>query len=64
VKHKDEQRQVADERRSLLGLAAMALIVGAATGCVGAIFRLLLAYADRLRDAIIAWRMAMQSRDS
>jgi chloride channel protein, CIC family len=55
VKHKDEQRQVADERRSLLGLAAMALIVGAATGCVGAIFRLLLAYADRLRDAIIAW---------
>src|SRR5215475_4490700 len=44
-----------DERRSLLGLAAMALIIGAATGCVGAIFRLLLAHADRLRDAIIAW---------
>jgi chloride channel protein, CIC family len=31
----------------------MALIVGAATGCVGAIFRLLLAQADLLRDAII-----------
>jgi chloride channel protein, CIC family len=44
-----------DERRSLLGLAAMALIVGAATGCVGAIFRLLLAHADRLRDALITW---------
>ena len=55
MNHKDEHRQVADERRSLLGLAAMALIVGAATGCVGAIFRLLLAYADRLRDAMIAW---------
>jgi len=51
----DDDRQVADERRSLLGLAAMALIVGAATGCVGAIFRLLLAHADRLRDAMIAW---------
>jgi chloride channel protein, CIC family len=33
----------------------MALIVGAATGCVGAIFRLLLAQADALRDAIITW---------
>jgi CIC family chloride channel protein len=44
-----------DERRSLLGMAAVALIVGAATGCVGAIFRLTLAHADRLRDAIIAW---------
>ncbi|MET4206063.1 H(+)/Cl(-) exchange transporter ClcA [Bradyrhizobium sp. LA2.1] len=51
----DDDRQVADERRSLLGLAAMALIIGAATGCVGAIFRLLLAHADRLRDAMIAW---------
>jgi CIC family chloride channel protein len=47
--------KIADERRSLLGLAAMALIVGAATGCVGAIFRLLLAHADRLRDAMIDW---------
>jgi CIC family chloride channel protein len=53
--HKDDHRQVADERRNLLGLAAMALIVGAATGCVGAIFRLLLAHADRLRDVIISW---------
>jgi chloride channel protein, CIC family len=51
----DDDRQVADQRCGLLGLAAMALIIGAATGCVGAIFRLLLAHADRLRDAMIAW---------
>jgi len=52
---KDEHRQFADERRGLLGLAAMALIVGAATGCVGAIFRLLLVQADQLRDTMIIW---------
>ena len=55
VTHESDHRQVVDQRRSLLGLAAMALIVGAATGCVGAVFRLLLAHADRLRDAMIAW---------
>lgn len=44
-----------DERRGLLALAAMAVIVGAVTGCVGAIFRLLLVHADRLRDAMIIW---------
>jgi chloride channel protein, CIC family len=52
---KDEHRQFADERRGLLSLAAMALIVGAATGCVGAIFRLLLVQADQLRDTMIIW---------
>ncbi|MBR0827142.1 H(+)/Cl(-) exchange transporter ClcA [Bradyrhizobium manausense] len=51
----DDHRQAADERCSLVGLAALALIVGAATGWVGAIFRLLLEQADRLRDAMIAW---------
>jgi chloride channel protein, CIC family len=55
VDHKDDHRQSADERRSLLSLAATAFIVGAATGFVGAIFRLLLAHADRLRDAMITW---------
>lgn len=50
-----DDRKIADERRSLLGLAVMALIVGATTGCVGAIFRILLSHADRLRDAMIAW---------
>jgi hypothetical protein len=51
--HKDDHRQSEGERRSLLGLSATALIVGAATGCVGAIFRLLLLHADRLRDSMI-----------
>lgn len=51
----DDQRVVADEHRSLLGLVAAALVVGAITGCVGATFRLLLEQADRWRDAIIAW---------
>jgi hypothetical protein len=50
-----KNRQIAGERRSLLRLAAMALIVGAATGCLGAVFRLSLEHADRLRDAMIAW---------
>jgi CIC family chloride channel protein len=40
---------------SLLWLAALALLVGAATGLVGAAFRLSLEYADRLRDTLIAW---------
>jgi CIC family chloride channel protein len=51
----DDQRAGADEHRSLLGLVAAALVVGAITGCVGATFRLLLEQADRWRDAIIAW---------
>src|SRR5215475_13939720 len=40
---------------SLLILALLALVVGAAAGLVGAIFRLTLEQADRLRDALIAW---------
>ena len=40
---------------NLLVLALLALIVGAAAGLVGAIFRLTLEQADRLRDAMIAW---------
>jgi chloride channel protein, CIC family len=40
---------------SLLWLAALALLVGAATGLVGAAFRLSLVHADRLRDTLIAW---------
>src|SRR5215831_3873373 len=40
---------------SLLVLALLALIVGAAAGLVGAIFRLTLEQADRLRDVLIAW---------
>jgi CIC family chloride channel protein len=40
---------------SLLWLAALALLVGAATGLVGAAFRLSLVHADHLRDTLIAW---------
>src|SRR5262245_16114147 len=40
---------------SPLVLALLALVVGAAAGLVGAIFRLTLEQADRLRDALIAW---------
>jgi CIC family chloride channel protein len=43
------------EEGELLVLAFLALIVGAAAGLVGAIFRLTLEQADRLRDALIAW---------
>src|SRR5262245_35906187 len=40
---------------SLLVLALLALIVGAAAGLIGAIFRLALVLADSARDALIAW---------
>jgi CIC family chloride channel protein len=40
---------------SLLVLALLAPIVGAASGLIGAIFRLALVEADRFRDAAIAW---------
>src|SRR6516165_6733927 len=39
---------------SLLALALLALVAGAPAGLVGAIFRLCLAQADRLRDVLIA----------
>ena len=47
--------QSTDERRGLLMLALMALVVGAVTGLVGAAFRISLAHADRARDALIGW---------
>jgi CIC family chloride channel protein len=40
---------------SLLVLAVLALIVGAVSGLVGALFLLLLEQADRFRDALIIW---------
>src|ERR1700729_990179 len=45
----------ADGSGNLLALALLALIVGAAAGFVGAVFRLALEKADRLRDTLIAW---------
>jgi chloride channel protein, CIC family len=44
----------ADGSGNLLALALLALIVGAAAGFVGAVFRLALEQADRLRDTLIA----------
>jgi CIC family chloride channel protein len=40
---------------SLLTLALLALVAGALAGLVGAVFRLSLDQADRLRDAVIRW---------
>src|SRR5215831_3073929 len=40
---------------SLPVLAALSLLCGAASGLVGAAFRLALVQADRWRDAAIAW---------
>ena len=48
---------------NLLVLALLALIAGAAAGLVGAIFRLTLEQADRLRDALIAWDRAKRLQD-
>ena len=47
--------RAAEGHGSLLVFALLTLIVGAAAGLVGAVFRLTLQQADRLRDALIAW---------
>jgi CIC family chloride channel protein len=40
---------------SLVALSALALVVGAASGLIGAIFRLALAAADQFRSSAVAW---------
>jgi CIC family chloride channel protein len=51
-----EQMTAPDERPgNLLVLALLAPVVGAVSGLLGAIFRLTLVHADRLRDALIYW---------
>ena len=45
----------AEEQKGLLALALLSLLAGAASGLLGAVFRLLLDQADRLRDTLIAW---------
>src|SRR5262245_1553648 len=40
---------------SLLVLGLLSLVIGAASGLVGALFRLSLEWAERLRDALVAW---------
>jgi CIC family chloride channel protein len=56
MKPEEERPSEAPEAHgSLLALAALSLLVGAASGIVGAVFRLTLEQADRWRDAAIAW---------
>ena len=47
--------QSGERQGSLVVLALLSLLVGAASGLVGAVFRLTLEQGDRLRDAVIAW---------
>lgn len=51
----EHAKPIEDRGGSLLVLAPLALVAGAATGIVGALFRLSLEQADRLRDALIGW---------
>ena len=45
----------AEEQKGLLSLALLSLLAGAVSGLIGAVFRLSLDQADRLRDALITW---------
>jgi CIC family chloride channel protein len=53
------EQEVADEsaegRARLVALALLALLVGAGSGLIGAVFRLSLEHADRLRELLIVW---------
>jgi chloride channel protein, CIC family len=45
----------AERQGSLVALALLSLLAGAASGLLGAVFRLALEQADRVRDAALAW---------
>ena len=47
--------QSGERQGSLVVLALLSLLVGAASGLVGAVFRLTLEQGDRLRDTVLAW---------
>jgi CIC family chloride channel protein len=49
------QREEADDRSGLLGLALVSLVAGAVTGLVGGVFRLCLDQADHFRGVFVAW---------
>lgn len=51
----EQAKPIEDRGGNLLVLAPLALVAGAATGIVGALFRLSLEQADRLRNALIWW---------
>ncbi|HEY6293932.1 MAG TPA: H(+)/Cl(-) exchange transporter ClcA [Terriglobia bacterium] len=47
--------KTAEGRRRLLVLAVLALVTGAATGLLGAVFRLALEQGDRVRNLLLVW---------
>ncbi|SAK89715.1 voltage-gated ClC-type chloride channel ClcB [Caballeronia fortuita] len=47
-----------DERAGLVALAAASVVVGAATGAIGVLFRFALERADAWRNALVAWAHA------
>jgi CIC family chloride channel protein len=47
--------KAAERQGSLVVLALLSLLGGAASGLLGAVFRLALEQADRFRDAVLAW---------
>jgi CIC family chloride channel protein len=56
VTHEPElNTQAAGQRGSLVILALVALFAGAASGLLGAVFRLTLEQADRFRDSVLPW---------
>src|SRR4030095_3888319 len=52
TEHTAESAELSD---GLFALALLSLLAGAAAGLIGAVFRLSLDQADRLRDTLIAW---------
>jgi CIC family chloride channel protein len=51
----ESARGLADRRGGLLVLGLLSLVVGAASGLVGAVFRISLGWAEWLRDALATW---------
>ena len=51
----DKPKIESEDRRNLIILAALSLVVGATSGLVCALFRLTLQQADWLRGTFIAW---------
>jgi CIC family chloride channel protein len=51
----DKPGKTEDGPCSLQVLAVLSLLVGAAAGLVGAVFRLSLERVDRLRDGLVTW---------
>jgi CIC family chloride channel protein len=51
----ERNAKVAGRQGSHAVLALLSLIGGAASGLLGAVFRLALEQADRFRDAVLAW---------